>query len=71
MPDEHESAVAAWLDDPFVQREIAITRSRFPSWDDYHVMQFTLSVMTYEALDFYVGESLEEDPDSDSTGWKP
>jgi hypothetical protein len=75
MPDERESAVAAWLDDPYVQRELSVTKQRFPDWSPYEVYHFTLGVLTYAELNIY--GDIEIDPpkddgwDNDATGWKP
>jgi hypothetical protein len=62
MADEHESAVAAWLDNPQTQREVAIIRKRFPEWKDYEVYSFALSMETLVALDVY---EIIEPPDGD------
>ena len=75
-PDEHESPVTDWLDDPTRQRELEIIRHRFPRWDEYQRLNFVLLFDIVDALDCY-GHSLsflsddEEDEDSDTTGWKP
>ena len=70
MPDEHESAVAAWLADPGVQREIAVTRKNFPDWTEQQQIQFTLCVLTYVALDTYEITELPP-PDDPDEPWRP
>jgi hypothetical protein len=69
VADEHESAVAAWLDDSSTKREVSILRRRFPSWRESDCYQLALLVEILSGMDFY-GE-LGMDDDSDATGWKP
>jgi hypothetical protein len=69
VADEHESAVAAWVNDPSSQREVAILQKRFPSWRESDCYVFALLVEILSGMDFY-GE-LGMDDDSDATGWKP
>jgi hypothetical protein len=68
MPDEHESAVAAWLDSPSTQREIAVIRRRFPDWTPYEVYTFALGMETLVALDVY--EIPSDDPPPPDEPWR-
>jgi hypothetical protein len=56
MSDEHESAVAAWLDSPETLRELAILRDRFPEWTEFQRTQIALSMEILAALNVYEGE---------------
>jgi hypothetical protein len=55
MADEHESAVAAWLDDPDTRRELQIIGDRFPRWDEYQRTTFCLLMEMMIALNVYGG----------------
>jgi hypothetical protein len=70
MADEHESAVAAWLDNPQTQREVAIIRKRFPTWRDYEVYSFALQIETLASLDVYEIVDLPPDDPPDNEPWK-
>ena len=87
MADEHESAVAAWLDSPETKRELDIMRERFPNWTEFQRVQIALSMEILTALDVYGSETItlaeippppppDDDPpepwkDPDATGWSP
>lgn len=53
MPDEHESAVAAWLADPTTQREIAILKKQFAAWRESDVYLFAVMMEILTGMDFY------------------
>ena len=72
MPDEHESAVAAWLDSPSTKRELGILNQRFPDWTPYERYSFALQMEMLVALDVY--EITELPPPDDARpnpGGKP
>lgn len=82
MQPEHESAVAAWLDDISTKREIDIVTQRFPGIDAYHAAMFALQVEILVAMDLYgepeiIIERPKDDDDEkppwdpDATGWRP
>jgi hypothetical protein len=68
MPDEHESASAAWLDLPETQREMRIIEARYPSWSSYEVASFVVQVQMLTAFDVY--EMPETPPDDDPEPWR-
>jgi hypothetical protein len=53
MPDEHESAIAAWLDSVSTRRELTILGDRFPHWTEYERYSFALQMEMLVALDTY------------------
>jgi hypothetical protein len=65
MSNEHESAVAAWLDSPTTQREVAVIRKRFPSWTEPQVYAFALQMEMLVALDVYEITDLPPDDPPD------
>jgi hypothetical protein len=70
MPDETESAVAAWLDHADTRREMQIIKDRFPRWSDYQVTTMALMMELVVALNIYgsptaTTETLIELPDDD------
>ena len=70
MPDEHESAAAAWLDLPETKREMEIVRKRYPAWSSYEVASFVLSITMLTALDVYEID-IPVDPEDDDPPWRP
>jgi hypothetical protein len=70
MPDEHESAIAAWLDSVSTRRELTILGDRFPHWTEYERYSFALQMEMLVALDTYELPDITppEDPDEP---WKP
>ena len=71
MPDEHESAIAAWLDLPTTKREIAIVAERHPDWSSYEVHQFVLSMEMLVALEVYGQEpDIELPPPEPGEPWR-
>jgi hypothetical protein len=42
MPDEHESSISMWLDDPTIQREVEVIRGRFPEATEFHAFLFSM-----------------------------
>ena len=87
MADDHESAVAAWLDSPETKRELSILYDRFPTWSDFQRIQIALSMEILVSLNLYTDERDadvditiikpdDDDPpepwkDPDASGWKP
>ena len=69
MPDEHESAIAAWLDSASTRRELTILSDRFPHWTEYERYSFALQMETLVALDVYESTELPP-PDDDPEPWK-
>jgi hypothetical protein len=69
MSAEHESAVAAWLDNPTTQREIAVLTERFPKWTPYEIYSFALQMEVLVALDVYEITDLPPDDPPDEP-WK-
>lgn len=85
--DEHESAVAAWLDSPETQRELQILGDRFPDWTEQQRIQLVMSMEILVSLDLYGDRDADinieinnvkpedlpdaEDDDPWQTGWKP
>ena len=68
MPEEHESAAAAWLDNPGTRREMEIISDRFPNWDQYQVTSIVLLMELMVALNIYGSPTiltLTDDPDDD------
>ena len=54
MPEsEHESAVAAWLDNADTKREFKIIQDRFPRWNEYEVTTMALLMEIVVALNVY------------------
>ena len=53
MADEHESAVAAWLDDADTKRELKIIQDRFPRWNEYEVTTMAMLMELIVALNIY------------------
>lgn len=85
MPDERESAVAAWLDDPSTRREIAIAQSRLAllqydpnrpqSVPIFQAVMLALGVELLASLDIYGGgpqpmDEPDEDDDDDNESWR-
>jgi hypothetical protein len=75
MPDEHESAFAAWYNSPETQREMTVIRRAFPhgEWDcaltDYQIVQLALQMQILVALDVYEVPP-ETPPDDDPEPWR-
>jgi hypothetical protein len=69
MADEHESAIAAWLDSPATMREISILLRRFPQWSQYEVYSFALQMEMLVALDTYEMPEIPP-PDDDPEPWR-
>jgi hypothetical protein len=82
MPDETESAVAAWLEHADTRREMQIIQSRFPKWNDYQVTTMALMMELVVALNIYGSPSQVEltatdeklldleDDDDDKEPWR-
>jgi hypothetical protein len=66
---EHESAVAAWLDNPTTQRELLVLFKRFPLWTEYERYSFALQMEMLVALDVYEIVDLPPDDPPDEP-WK-
>jgi hypothetical protein len=69
MPDEHESAIAAWLDSVSTRRELTILADRFPHWTDYERYSFALQMEMLVALDTYELPDIPP-PDDDPEPWR-
>jgi hypothetical protein len=69
MPDEHESAIAAWLDSNSTKRELGILYERFPNWTDYERYSFALQMEMLVALDTYELPDIPP-PDDDPEPWR-
>lgn len=69
MPDETESAVAAWLDSPSTVREVKIAMGRL-GCDQYQATLFALCIEILAAVDLY-GPPTDDDPDDPDEPWKP
>jgi hypothetical protein len=74
MPDETESAVAAWLEHADTRREMQIIQSRFPKWNDYQVTTMALMMELVVALNIYGSPTLTElpkdDDEDDDEDWR-
>jgi hypothetical protein len=57
MPDEHESAFAAWLDLPETRREMEVIKSRLSRYGEipslFEVLQIALSMEMLVSLNVY------------------
>lgn len=84
MQPEHESAVAAWLDDISTKREVDIVKQRFPGISELDAAQFALNMEILVALNLYGEPDIiierrtdDDDPpepwrsDPDATGFSP
>jgi hypothetical protein len=69
MPDEHESAIAAWLDSVSTRRELTILGDRFPHWTEYERYSFALQMEMLVALDTYELPDIPP-PDDDPEPWR-
>jgi hypothetical protein len=69
MPDEHESAIAAWLDSVSTRRELTILGDRFPHWTEYERYSFALQMEMLVALDTYEMPDIPP-PDDDPEPWR-
>jgi hypothetical protein len=73
MPEpEHESAVAAWLDNEDTRREMKIISQRFPRWNEYQVTTMALMMELVVALNIYGGTISvveAEDPGPEKPDW--
>jgi hypothetical protein len=75
MPDETESAVAAWLEHADTRREMEIIKNRFPRWSDYQVTTMALMMELVVALNIYGSPTTEklieiEDEDDPPEPWR-
>ena len=70
MPDEHESAIAAWLDSASTKRELGILNARFPNWTEYERYSFALQMEMLVALDVYEITELPPPDDDPPEPWR-
>lgn len=73
MPDDVESAVAAWLDQVSVQREIQIAKKRLARMggNPDHAVWLALGIEILAALNIYELTTIEEVVDDDTEPPEP
>ena len=70
MADGHESAAAAWLDQPETQREVEVVMRRFPEASRWDATRFALLIEILASLSVYGGPNVGSSEDVGETDFE-